>query len=117
MITYFVVLLLCQLAGEVLSRLLGWPLPGPVVGMMILFVGLVLNGRVPEGLDGVAKSILNNLALLFVPASVGVMVHLKTIAAELVPIAVAVLASTVLTIAATGRLMQWLLARRPGDHS
>ena len=108
MLPALTVLLLCQLTGEVLVRLLGLPLPGPVVGMVILFVGLLVRGRVPSGLDQAVKAILGNFALLFIPASVGVMVHLGAIWSEVVPIAAAVLGSTVLTIVVTGRLMQSL---------
>ena len=109
MLPYITVLLLCQLAGEVTVRLLGLPLPGPVVGMVILFAGLVARGRIPAGLDLAVKAILGNFALLFIPASVGVMVHLKVIATEALPIAMAVLGSTVATIVISGRLMQFLL--------
>ena len=102
------VLLLCQLTGEVLVRLLNLPLPGPVVGMVILFLGLVVRGRVPPTLDLTVKAILSNFALLFIPASVGVMVHLGAIWTEALPIAAAILGSTILTIVITGRLMQAL---------
>ena len=108
MLPSLTVLLLCQLAGEVLARLLGLPLPGPVIGMVILFLGLVVRGRVPPGLDLTVKAILGNFALLFIPASVGVMVHLGAIQAEALPIGAAILGSTILTIVVTGRLMQSL---------
>jgi putative effector of murein hydrolase LrgA (UPF0299 family) len=114
MVGAITVLLLCQLAGEVATRLLGLPLPGPVLGMVFLFVGLLAKGGIPDGLDSVSRTILGNLALLFVPASVGVMVHLKVIAAEALPILAAVLLGTVLTIAVTGRLMQ-SLSRNVGE--
>jgi len=102
------VLVLCQLAGEAIVRLFGLPLPGPVAGMVILFLGLVIRGRVPKSLDRVARGILGNLGLLFVPASVGVMVQTDILAAEAVPITVAVLVSTVLTMVVSGLTMQLL---------
>ena len=108
MLASITLLLLCQLVGETTVRLLGVPLPGPVVGMVILFVGLVVKGGIPDGLDAVAKTLLGNLALLFVPASVGVMVHLRTIATEALPISVALVVSTLVTVAVTGKLMQGL---------
>lgn len=115
MLPSLTVLLLCQLAGEVVARLLGLPLPGPVIGMVILFLGLLVRGRVPTGLDQAVKAILGNFALLFIPASVGVMVHLGTIRTEALPIAAAVLGSTALTIVVTGRLMQAL--SKPKDEA
>lgn len=115
MLPYITVLLVCQLVGEVLVRLSGLPLPGPVVGMVILFLGLVIRGRVPDGLEMVTRTIFANFPLLFVPASVGVMVHFQVIAAEALPIAAGVLVSTVLTLVVSGRLMQHLM-RRKGEH-
>ncbi|MGE5547583.1 MAG: CidA/LrgA family protein [Solirubrobacterales bacterium] len=108
MLFYITVLLVCQLAGEVVARLLGLPVPGPVVGMLILFLGLVVRGRVPEDLDRVARGLLSNLSLLFVPAGVGVMVHLRLIAHEWLPISAALIVSTLATIAVTGLVMKAL---------
>ncbi|RAU20912.1 CidA/LrgA family protein [Paramagnetospirillum kuznetsovii] len=109
------ILLLCQLAGEVVVRLLGLPLPGPVVGMVILFLGLVIRGRVPTTMEQSVRAILGNFALLFIPASVGVMVHLAAIWAEILPITAAVLGSTVATIVVAGRLMQALSRHKRED--
>jgi len=102
------VLVICQLAGEAIVRLFGLPLPGAVAGMVILFLGLVIRGRVPKSLDRVTRGILGNLGLLFVPASVGVMVQTDILAAEAVPITVAVLVSTILTMVVSGLTMQVL---------
>jgi holin-like protein len=113
---YITVLLVCQLAGEVTVRLLGIPLPGPVLGMVFLFLGLVVRGRVPDGLEETTRGIFSNFPLLFVPASVGVMVHFKVIAEEALPIAAGVLVSTVLTLVVSGRLMQYLMRRKQGGH-
>ena len=71
----FTILLACQLAGEVIARLLGLPVPGPVLGMVILFVALVIRGHVPDDVGVVTGGLLQNLSLLFVPAGVGVMLH------------------------------------------
>lgn len=108
MLSSITVLLLCQLAGEVLARLSGLPVPGPVVGMLLLFAGLVIRRGVPDSLDKTATALLSHLSLLFIPAGVGVMVHLKLIAGEWLPITVALVISTALTIAVTGMVMQSL---------
>ena len=105
MLPFVTLLLVCQLAGEVVARLLGLPLPGPVIGMAILFAGLVARGGVPEGLQAAARGILEHLSLLFVPAGVGVMLHLSLVAEEWLPISAALVVSTVLTIAVTALVM------------
>lgn len=114
MLSYITVLLVCQLAGEVIARLTGLPVPGPVVGMLLLFIGLLIRGGIPTELEKVANSLLSHLSLLFIPAGVGVMVHLKLIAHEWLPISASLVVSTAATIAVTGWVMD-RLARRRGN--
>ncbi len=97
-----------QLAGEVLARALGLPVPGPVIGLAALFAVLAVRGRVATEVRETANGLLSHLSLLFVPAGTGVLVHLDRLGAELAPIVVALIASTVLTIAATALTMRWL---------
>jgi len=111
---YITLLLVCQLAGEVIARLASLPVPGPVLGMALLFAGLVVRGRVPPEMEVVGGSLLRYLSLLFVPAGVGVIVHLRLLAANLLPVAGAVTIGTLVTIALTGWLMQKL--NRNGGH-
>ena len=112
MIGALTTLLLCQLAGEVLVRALHLPVPGPVLGMVLLFAGLVLRRReAPAALGATADALLGNLGLLFVPAGVGVVLYLPLLARDWAPISLAVLGGTLLAIAATGRLAQALLRR------
>lgn len=111
MIESLTLLLVCQLAGEVIARASGAPLPGPVIGMAILFIGLMIRGGVPEPLKQTTKSILDHLSLLFVPAGVGVMIYLPLIADEWLPIASAVVIGTLLTIALTAWIMSAILKR------
>lgn len=93
--------LVCQLAGEALVRLVEIPVPGPVVGMVLLFVLLVSNIELPYSLDETADGILKHLSLLFVPAGVGVVQHLDRFGAEGWRIALVVVLSTALTLGVT----------------
>lgn len=114
MIASLALILLCQLAGEILARLTHLPVPGPVIGMALLFVGLILRGGPTAALEETTGGILKHLSLLFVPAGVGIMRHLDLIAAQWLPILLAVLVSTALTIALTGWVMQ--RAAKPEDE-
>lgn len=108
------VLLVCQLAGETAVRLTGLPVPGPVLGMVLLTGILVARDRVPRELEETALGLLRHLSLLFVPAGVGVMLHGERIGGEGPALAAALLASTALTIAVsavTFRLVARLVAR------
>jgi holin-like protein len=108
MLAALTVLLVYQLIGEVLVQLLRLPVPGPVIGMLLLFVTLVLRGEAPESLRDTANGLLGHLSLLFVPAGVGVMLHFHRLASEWLPIVVALVASTVITIAVTALVMRAL---------
>lgn len=113
MIPAITALLVCQLLGEVIARVTQLPVPGPVIGMVMLFVALLARGRdAPAELGRTADGLLDNLGLLFVPAGVGVVLHLPLLARDWAPLSLAVVAGTLAAIAATGRLAQWLLRRR-----
>ena len=109
----YVTLIFCfQLVGELLVALTGLPLPGPVVGMVGLFFALLIRGSIPDDLARVGDGLLQSFSLLFVPAGVGVMLHVQLIGDELIPIAVALVASTLATIAATASIMALFNRRR-----
>lgn len=104
-------ILLCQLAGETFVQLIDLPVPGPVVGMLILLAGLLWRGSVPDSLRLVSDTLLRYLALLFVPAGVGLMVHFELIGRDWLAISLALLISTALALAATLFLFNLLLQR------
>jgi len=108
MLGAFTLLLVYQLAGEVLVLVTGLPVPGPVVGMLLLFLTLAARGSAPGWLRESCQGMLAHLSLLFVPAGAGVLLHFHRLGAEWVPIVVALVASTVITIAVTALVMKAL---------
>lgn len=109
MIQALVVLLVCQLAGEIIARMLTLPIPGPVMGMLLLWIILLSRGSVPTWLRETSQGILQHLSLLFVPAGVGIMVHFALLQREWLPILITLIASTVITMAVTVITMRLLL--------
>lgn len=105
------ILLLCQLAGTVLQQAMGLPVPGPVIGMVLLLGLLTWRGGPSESLEGAAQGLLKYLGLLFVPAGVGFVTELPELRANAAAIAVSILVSTFLALAVTGLLMQLLLRK------
>ena len=106
---FITLLLLCQLAGEALAEAGNLPIPGPVIGMVFLFAGIALRGGVPDGLGATTAGLLDHLALLFVPAGVGIMSLMPLLADEYPAIIAALIGSTVLTILVTATVMNALL--------
>ena len=109
-------LVVCQLAGEVLVRLTGVPVPGPVAGMVVLLVALEVRrqrGRDPEATATVraADRLLRHLQLLFVPAGAGVVAHLAVLRTDAVPVVAAVVGSWALGLLAVGWTVRLLGTR------
>jgi holin-like protein len=108
MLAALTVLLVFQLAGETIVQVLNVPVPGPVVGMLLLFLALLYRGSVPPALRSAANGILEHLSLLFVPAGVGVMLHVHRIANEWLAISLAIVGSTLVTIGVTALVLKAL---------
>lgn len=105
-------LVLCQLLGTALNVLLMPMLPGPIIGMLLLFGFLLLRGEVGEPLREASGSLLKYLPLLLVPPAVGVMAYAEDISADFWAIAGALLLSLMLSIVFAGWLMQRLIERQ-----
>lgn len=112
MILALTVLLLFQLAGEVLVRGLALPVPGPVVGMGLFFLFLLLRGGPSEEMRKTAGGLLQHLSLLFIPAGTGIVLYGELLAREWLPLTAALVGSTFLAIAVTALVLNALLRRR-----
>ena len=112
MLFHLTLIFSCQLLGELIVGATGLPMPGPVIGMILLFAGLLVHGAVPDRLAATADALVSNLSLLFIPAGVGVMLHAGLIGRDWLPISAALVVSTLLTIAVTAAVMTWLSPRR-----
>lgn len=113
MLNGFLALLLCQLLGELVVLASGVPVPGPVVGMVLLLLALVVFKRTPKSVRLVSEGLLRHLAFLYVPAGVGLMVHLEMISHYWLAILVALLVSTFVTLLVTVLIFR-LLGRLNG---
>ena len=124
MIASLSLILLCQLAGEIIVRGLVLPMPGPVLGLLFLLLLLLARDRLQilargplqaDGVENASRGLLANLSLLFVPAGVGVVQKLDLIAQHGIAVAAVLAISVVVTLlvtVATFLLANRLLARR-----
>ncbi|WP_435746685.1 CidA/LrgA family protein [Nocardioides sp. SYSU DS0663] len=127
-------LVVCQLVGEVLVRLTGAPVPGPVAGMVVLLAALEVRRRRRRDRHGepgagdpggpgdpgeapvvrAADRLLAHLQLLFVPAGAGVVAHLGVLRSDAVPVVVAVVGSWALGLVVVGWTARLLTGRAAG---
>ena len=111
----FAALVLFQLAGEFLARWLNLPLPGAVVGMVLLFIALVIRGQAPAALKRVAAGLLRHLMLLLIPIVAGVMMHTERVMHEWWPFLVSNAVGGAITLAVTALILQALLRRKGAE--
>ncbi|WP_198538127.1 CidA/LrgA family protein [Marinicella sediminis] len=110
------ILIVYHQLGEWLVRLAGWTLPGAVVGMLLFFLTLLALRKPPEMVTVGADFLLRHLALLFVPAGVGVVLLLELIRDQWLAMLVSLVISTVLSMLFTGWLMQLLMPKEHTPH-
>jgi holin-like protein len=111
----FAWLLVLQSAGELLSRGLHLPFPGPVVGMVLLLLALNVPG-VREPVGACADFLLSHLSLLFVPVGVGVMTHLSLVSEYGGRMFIVIVLSTWIGIAITALVLRALMRRQPKEE-
>ena len=106
MIQGLVQIFIFQALGELLSKFALPYIPGPVLGLVLLLGFLYLRGHLPASIDLVGSSVLQHLGLLFIPASVGVVLYLPILQANAWAIATALVVSVLATIAVTAVLLK-----------
>lgn len=116
MIAAIFILLACQLAGEAIHRLAGVPLPGSVIGMVLLLAWLAVRPRERPMLDKVTGWLIGHMTIMFVPAAVGIVDETGPLARYGLGIAVAVTVSTLLTMVVTVLVFRWAAARGDGEE-
>lgn len=110
-------LLVCQLAGEAIHRFTGLPLPGSVIGMGLLLVWLAVFRREQTSLTKVTGWLTAHMPLMFVPPAVGLIEEGDMITRHGLGILVALLVSTVVTIAVTASVFAWAMKRFAGAEA
>ena len=107
MIEGLVLLLVFQLLGNVAEMYFHLPVPGSVLGMFLLLVALIANDRLASWVRPISLVLISYLAVLFVPAGVGIMLHIDRLKNEALPIGVSLVVSTILTIAVTALVIKY----------
>ncbi len=106
----FALLLVLQAIGEVLSRSLALPIPGPVLGLALLLAALNLEFvRVP--VSAAAELMLAHLSLFFVPVGVGVITHLQLLSQHGIRLLLVIVLSTWIGIVVTAVVLRSLLRK------
>jgi len=106
----FALLLLLQMCGEGLARLLALPIPGPVIGMLLLWPMLQWT-PLRDSLAAASQLLLSHLSLFFVPAGVGVIAYLGVLSQYGLKLLLVIVLSTWIGLAVTALVLRALLGR------
>jgi len=105
------ILVTCELLGRGLAALLPIAVPGSVLGMLLLLLGLMVYGRVPRGLALVSEQLLRMLVLIFLPAAVGIYFLRDLSGGDWLALFTAMIAGTLITLTLSALLLNALLKR------
>lgn len=106
MIRQCAILFGCLALGEFIVFLTGIKLPSSIIGMLLLTLFLELGWIKLQWIQGLSDFLVANLGFFFIPPGVALMLYFDLITAELIPIAVATLVSTILVLVVTGWIHQ-----------
>ncbi len=115
MIRGLIILLSFQGAGEILSRVFALPVPGPVIGLVLLLIVLIRRGKIDAPIDTVAAALTKHLGLLFVPAAVGVVMFWPQLKAHFWAISIALIVSVTATIAVSAAVLRFWPGGKSGS--
>jgi holin-like protein len=106
------IILSISFMGEVINRLFNAPIPGNVIGMLILLICLLTGVIKTEMIEETVNFLLDHLAFLFLPAGVGLIACLDILKSNWVAILTIVFISTIVVMVSTGLAVQMLMRRR-----
>lgn len=101
MINALLIILCCQLVGEIVVHFVNIPIPSSVLGMVILLTVLLIKGNLSDALDNTASIFIKYIGLLFIPAGAGISMYLHLIAEQWHVILLASFTSTIITLVLT----------------
>ena len=109
------IILLFTLLGEVLARVIPFPIPAAIYGIVLMLIalgtGILKTAQVKESSD----FFISIMPVLYVPVCVRILEYWGVISSNLVAILTVTIVSTYLVFAVSGVVTQWLLNKKGGN--
>ncbi len=115
MLKGIITLLFFQFLGECIAKLFELLVPGPVIGMVLLLIFLMIRKSSFESLDNAVFIHLRYLPLLFIPAAMGIITQIDIISKEFLAILISLVIGTIIALAFSAKLMDVLTNRQGGE--
>lgn len=103
------------LIGEGISSFFQLPIPGSIIGLILLFLALQFKWLRLRHVSLVGNFLLANMTILFLPPAVGIMDKFDVIAPYLLPIVLIILGALVLNVVVMALVVQFIKRRFEGD--
>lgn len=110
-----ILILAIYFAGEIISKLLHIPIPGNIIGMILLFLLLTTKVIKVEKVENLANFFLDHLAFFFIPASVGLMTSFDSLKGSIFRIIILCILTTIIVISVTGITVQFICKNKSTD--
>ncbi len=105
------IILTISLIAELMEELIPLPIAASIYGLVLMLVGLMTRIIPLKAVEGVADYLVDIMAILFVPATVGVMTSVEALKEMLVPLVVISVVTTLIIMAVTGKTTQAILEK------
>ena len=110
------IIFMISLVGEGISSVFHLPVPGSIIGLVLLFLALQFKLLRLRHISMVGNFLLANMTILFLPPAVGIMDKFQVIAPYLLPIILIVLGAIVLNVCVIAVVVQLIKTRFEGDY-
>lgn len=110
------IILFFSLIGEFVSNAFKLPIPGSIIGMLLLFIALYLKWIRLRHVSQVAYFLLANMTILFLPAGVGVMQYFNVLLPNLLPFVLILFGAIVLNIVTISFVVGFIKRRYEGNN-
>lgn len=112
----FMIILIFSVVGELISSVFHLPVPGSIIGLLLLFLALQFKLIRLRHIYSVGKFLLDNMTILFLPAGVGVMQYFDVIIPKILTILIITLGAMVINLLVIGFVVTWIKTRFEGDY-
>lgn len=111
MFKQFLIILVINFAGVIIQNIFNLPLPGTILGMLILFVLLWTKVLKVESIEKVCDFLILNMIIFFLPPAVELLEYMALLKTGFFKIIILLVATTVITMIVTGKTVDFCIKR------
>ena len=109
MIQEFMIIFLVNYVGILISGILYLPVPGTIIGLILMFILLKTNALKIEKIENAVNFLLLNMTLFFMPPTVKIIDSYNLLEKDIVKVAFIIIISTFITMGVTGKIVQMMI--------